>query len=97
LRGRGVRFGRDGVESTPPSTMPSSTGALAAMSIGGRVLIGRLSLESHCGRSGSFFTSAKISASCRWSSVSFSISALARLSRMSRLSLRTCQASSCAC
>ena len=58
---------------------------------------GGLSLESHCGRSGSFLTSLKISASWTWSSVSFSSSSAASRSRMSRLSLSTCHASSCAC
>ena len=65
LRGRGVRVGRDGFESTPPSTMPSSTAAFAAILIGGTSLIGRFLLDSHYGRSGRRFTWAKMAAS--WS------------------------------
>src|SRR5690606_11291094 len=40
--------------------------------IGGRLDTGRVWLESHCSRSGSFFTSAKISATWLWSRVSSS-------------------------
>ena len=56
-------------------------------STGGRCDTGRCSLESHCGRGGSFLTSLKISASSRWSSVSFSSSSRASLSRTSRFAL----------
>src|SRR5690554_3947458 len=95
LRGARFVFGF-GSESTPPSTEPESIGAFAGSSTGGRDDTGRFLLDSHCGRSGSFVTSWKISAIWLWSSVSFSSSSEASLSRMSRFSVSTCQASSCA-
>src|SRR5690554_1122902 len=85
---RGPRFGfGSGVESTPPSTTPASMGAFSGSGTGGRLSTGRLSLESHWGRGGSFLMSLKISAIWFWSSVSFSSSSVARRSRMSRLTV----------
>ena len=68
--------------------------ASAGVSTGGRSLIARVSLDSQVGRSGRLTRGAKISASSLVPRVSFSRRSRTSLSRMSRLSLMTCQASS---